>query len=62
MNPTPRGTAVWLIWLLFWILLIIYVLHRPTEAADTARAVGTWLSKASDSVVTFLHQATGDHR
>jgi hypothetical protein len=48
-----------LAWWLFWLLMIIYVLRHPSEAAANVQSVGMWLGNASESIFTFLRHATG---
>lgn len=57
-----RGGIGRLVWWTFWILLIVYVVGHPTEAAANARAVGAGLQSAAESIIAFVQQATGSAR
>ncbi|MGH3939155.1 MAG: hypothetical protein ACRDTG_11080 [Pseudonocardiaceae bacterium] len=48
-----------LFWLVLCLLLIVYVLRHPSEAATTARDLFEGLNSVVESVITFLQQAIG---
>lgn len=54
-----RGGLSRLLWAAFWILLVVYVVRHPSEAAANARDLAAWLTAASESVVSFLQHAGG---
>lgn len=55
-----RGVLWRLLWWTLWVLVIVYVLRNPSEAAENLRALVGWLGNASESIVTFLQQAAGE--
>ncbi|HEX2298254.1 MAG TPA: hypothetical protein VHH34_07015 [Pseudonocardiaceae bacterium] len=57
-----RSTIGRLAWWAFWLVVLVYVLHDPREAADTARDVLAWLVGAAEAIITFLQQAAGGAR
>jgi hypothetical protein len=62
MMQERRSRPVRLVWWAFWVLVAIYVFHHPAEAAVNARALGAWLTSASESIVTFVQQSTAGSR
>lgn len=62
MMRDRRSVVGRLVWWLFWVLLILYVVHHPSEAAVNARALLGWLSGTAESLITFLQQAAGGER
>lgn len=48
-----------LFWFALCLLLIVYVLRHPSEAAATARILFAGLDGAIESVLTFIQQAAG---
>lgn len=60
MQERRRSGIARLAWTLFWVLLVVYVVHHPSEAAANARALMAWLTSASESIASFL-QHTGGH-
>lgn len=41
------------------LLLIVYMLRHPSEAAATARTLFEGLNNAFESIITFIQQAAG---
>lgn len=62
MMRDRRGGVGRLVWWVFWVVLIVYVVHNPSEAAASARALAAWLERLADSVITFFQQAAGGAR
>lgn len=65
MHPTTqprRSTVGRLAWAVFWVLLIVYVMHHPSEAAANARDLGEWAEGAAESIATFLQQSAAGAR
>lgn len=58
MQERRRSGIGRLVWWVFWVLLIVYVVHHPSEAAANARGLAAWLTDVSESIATFL-QHTG---
>jgi hypothetical protein len=50
-----------LIWPVVWLLLIIYVISNPTEAAANTRELIVWLQGSAEAIVSFFDQI-GDGR
>lgn len=42
--------------LLVWLLLIVYVLTNPAEAAANARGLLGWLQAGTESFFSFVHE------
>lgn len=64
MNPAylghRRGSGLRrLFWFALCLLLIVYVLRHPGEAAATARTLFAGLNSAVESIITFIQQAAG---
>lgn len=51
-----------LAWWAFWVVLIVYVVRHPADAAVNARALVSGLDRAAESVITFLQQSAGGAR
>lgn len=66
MNPAyvgrRRGGPRRLIWFAFCLILVVYVVRYPSEAAATARTLIAGLDGAVDSIITFIQQAAGGVR
>lgn len=62
MTQPRRSAAGRLAWLAFWVLLIVYVVHHPSEAAANARSLGAWVESTADSIATFLQHSAGGAR
>lgn len=59
MMRDRRGPVGRLMWWTFWVLLILYVVHRPSEAAVNARALIAWLTSAAEEIAVFLQHLAG---
>lgn len=62
MNPSMRERRSGigrLVWWTVWVLLIVYVINHPGQAADQARALLAGIQDASEAIATFLAQAGG---
>jgi len=58
MHPMPyrrRGPGR-LVWPVIWLLLIIYVIGNPTEAAANTRDLIVWLQGGAEAIVSFFDQ------
>jgi hypothetical protein len=51
-----------LAWWTVWVVLIVYVVRHPGDAAASARGLVSGLQSAAESVITFLQQAAGSVR
>lgn len=49
-----------LVWWTVWVLLIVYVVNHPSQAAAQARALLAGIEDASEAIATFLTRAGGD--
>lgn len=45
-----------LLWPLLWLLLLIYIIDNPAEAATNARSLIVWLQAGTESIVNFVEQ------
>ncbi|HEX2247032.1 MAG TPA: hypothetical protein VHH13_05720 [Arthrobacter sp.] len=48
-----------LVWWTVWVLLIVYVLNHPSQAATQSRALLSGIEHTSDAIAAFLAQAGG---
>lgn len=55
MMSRRRGAGR-LLWPLFWLMLLIYVIKNPVEAAADARGLIVWLRASTEAIVGFLEQ------
>lgn len=51
-----------LAWWAVWVLLIVYVVRHPGDAAANARALVSGLESAAEAVIAFFQQAAGGAR
>jgi hypothetical protein len=49
-----------LIWWAFWVLLIVYIFHHPSQAADQSRHLLAGIESAGEAIATFLQHAGGN--
>ncbi|MCA1675024.1 MAG: hypothetical protein LC799_23500 [Actinobacteria bacterium] len=61
MRERRRGIGR-LAWSTLWVVLIVYVVRHPGDAAANARALVSALDSAAESVITFFQQAAGGAR
>ena len=54
MTQPRRSTVGRLVWWAFWVVLIVYVVRHPGEAAANARALVAGLDSAAESVIAFF--------
>ena len=48
-----------LVWWTVWVLLIVYVLNHPTQAAAGSRALLSGIEDAGEAIAVFIVQAGG---
>jgi hypothetical protein len=54
--PYRRRGPGRLVWPVIWLLLIIYVIGSPTEAAANTRDLIVWLQGGAEAIVSFFNQ------